>query len=130
MFNREQVPVAADPTMSTPISAIPDDVDMPDMDDVDDDLFPSDAPFVDSPAPVMRQTYQKQSKHGRQSYLVKYQDYIILLVSSAIALKIPLESIRKHAPPQLFAMGDIPVRALIVLVSYIVAQQLVKNLLQ
>ncbi len=114
--------------MSTPISAIPDDVDMPDMDDVDDDLFPAaDAPFVDSPAPVMRKPH---SKHNKQGFLVKYQEYIILLLSSAIALKVPLDSIRKQAPPQLFAMGDVPVRALIILVSYIVAQQLVKYLLQ
>ncbi len=112
--------------MSTPISAIPDDVDIPDMDEVDDDLFPTavDSPFVDSPAPVQRKSSKKQS------YLVKYQDHIILLISSAIALKIPLDSIRKQAPAQLFAMGDVPVRALIILIAYVVAQQLVKNLLQ
>ena len=111
--------------MSTPISAIPDDVDMPDMDDIDDDLFPADTPAY-VPVAVQRKSVSKPAKEG---YLQKYKDYIILLISTSIALKIPLDSIRKQAPAQLFALGDIPVRALIILVAYVLALKLVKNLL-
>lgn len=112
--------------MSTPISAIPDDVDMPDLDDeVDDDLFPTDTTAY-VPVTIPRKSVNKPVK---ESYLQKYKDYIVLLISTTIALKIPLDSIRKQAPAQLFALGDIPVRALIILVAYVVALQLVKNLL-
>lgn len=122
--SKAELQYSIDLIMSTPISSIPDDVDMPDLADVDDDLFPAaDLPFVDRPAPV---TTKAKEKTG---YLTRYKDYIILLLSSAIALKVPLDSIRKQAPPQLFSLGDVPVRAMIILIAYVIAQQLVKNLL-
>ena len=112
--------------MSTPISAIAEDVDMHEIDNFpdDDDILPEDEYEV---TPKPKNVVKKKSA-GK--YLERYQNFIVLFLSAMIALKIPLDVVRQQTPRQLFIAGDVPVRALIILVSYVAAQQLVKNLLQ
>lgn len=114
--------------MSTPISAIPEEVDVEGIDDMDEDLFPTKS--IPAPVEKVTPTSSRGGKGGAGGYLARYKDYIVLLLASVIALKIPLDSIRQQAPAQLFAFGNVPVRAILIVLSYIVASQLVKSLLQ
>ena len=113
--------------MSTPISAIPDDVDMPQIDD--EDFFDAEPEPRYTP-PTRHRSAGKSLASGGSSYLVKYKSYGAIFVAAVVALKIPMDAIRQQAPAQLFSFGDAPVRALLVVAVYVIMLQLVKTLMQ
>lgn len=58
----------------------------------------------------------------------KYKDYLVLFIVVIVALKIPLDTFRYRVPQQVFALGDAPIQALLVVVLFIILNLIMKNM--
>jgi hypothetical protein len=100
--------------MSTPISDIHDDMDFLDEDD--------DEPLA---APV-RELPSKRKSKKYSNYFAQYKEYLLIYFAAALALKIPIDTFAYRVPTQVFAFGDIPIRALLIVLAIILSKYLMR----
>lgn len=96
---------------STPICDIPDDIDL-------DDEEIEEEPVARAP--------KLPSKGGKNSnkYFMQYKEYIFLFIAALLALRIPFASFAYNLPQQVFMFGDGPIRAILIVLVYIILKQL------